>query len=404
MMWIWVVLVIVALLTGACAVAVLAVGRRAEPVFALLGLLAAVLAGYTVITIGARYQRLDALGYAVAMLGIGVAGGWMLAAALLGKTATEPAIPFITQDAPAEARTAVIVAASIEPACYSMPTTAATLKALGDQELVEPSLGTLPFLYLSQKSRYRAIGGTSPAAQELRRIAEQLSAALPQDRFAPARAVSYAGEGRLALAVAESVNAGFHSIVVVELTVGETLELAEAKREIDFLRLEQYGIQLFYTGQLSSFEGLVEMLVARVLGALDTPDSTGVALVGHGQSERHARLNPGFDQAENSFLNRIRMRLLEEGLPEQHVRIAWAEWDSPDVTSAVRHLAALGCRRVLVVPAVYCVDTTGTLLDLELAVRQARVDEEVSTVTLPSWRDDEMLIAELARCVEKMLV
>jgi hypothetical protein len=56
---------------------------------------------------------------------------------------------------------------------------------------------------------------------------------------------------------------------------------------------------------------------------------------------------------------------------------------------------------VLVVPAVFPLDTLALRLDLELAVRHARVNEGVSVVTLPGWRDDEAVVAELrARVIE----
>ncbi len=89
------------------------------------------------------------------------------------------------------------------------------------------------------------------------------------------------------------------------------------------------------------------------------------------------------------------MMLLERGVDAESVRVAWADWTTPDVASSVRHLVALGRRRVLVVPAVYPLDTLATRLDLEMAVRQARVNDDVSVVTLPGWRDDEAVIAEL---------
>ncbi len=401
-MWMWIALVIGALLTGAFMVAVLVSPRRAETVFILSGLLAAGVVGYLFTTIAAQYQRLDAIGYAAAVLALGLVGGWALTASLLEKTVPEHVLPAITIPPAEQARTAVVVTACVETSEYSVPSTAAILRDLDEEDLIRASLSSIPLLHFSQKSRYRAIGGTSPACQEVGRIADGLSAILSRDRFAPARVACCTRGNRLVDVVAGAVNEGFRAIVVVELSVGESLEAAEAKREVDALRLAQHGVTVSYTGQLCGSDALVEMLTDRVCRALETHESTGVALIGHGQTERHARLNPGFDEAENSFLNRLKVRLLEEGLPEQHVRIAWAEWDSPDVTSAVRHLAALGCRRVLIVPAVFCVDTMVTLLDLELAVRQARVDEEVSTVTLPAWGSDEALVAELARQVEAL--
>src|SRR5664279_2599182 len=88
-------------------------------------------------------------------------------------------------------------------------------------------------------------------------------------------------------------------------------------------------------------------------------------------------------------------KLAAQVVPEQSVRIAWADWRAPEVTGTVRHLAALGCRRIIVSPTCFPLDSITTLLDLQLAVRQARVDETVSIVTLPAWHDDPALVEEL---------
>ncbi|TLM97710.1 MAG: ferrochelatase, partial [Actinobacteria bacterium] len=103
------------------------------------------------------------------------------------------------------------------------------------------------------------------------------------------------------------------------------------------------------------------------------------------------------------FLSRVRALLVERGIPDRNVRVAWAEWRDPDVTSSVRHLAALGCRRVIVVPAVSPLDTLGTRLDLEISVRQARVSEGVTVVTLPAWKDDPAVIEELRAQVQRAI-
>jgi protoheme ferro-lyase len=96
------------------------------------------------------------------------------------------------------------------------------------------------------------------------------------------------------------------------------------------------------------------------------------------------------------------MLVSEAGIPTMNVRTAWAEWAQPDVTSAVRHLAALGCDRVLVSPAVFPFDCIATQLEIPLMVRQARVDS-VPVVMLPTWRDDEGVVGALARAAAAAL-
>ena len=96
------------------------------------------------------------------------------------------------------------------------------------------------------------------------------------------------------------------------------------------------------------------------------------------------------------------MILNDAGIPSANVRTAWAEWAQPDVTSAVRHLAALGCDRVLVSPAVFPFDCIATQLEIPLMVRQARV-ESVPVVMLPTWRDDEEVVGAIAQGAQASL-
>jgi hypothetical protein len=148
-------------------------------------------------------------------------------------------------------------------------------------------------------------------------------------------------------------------------------------------------------------EPLAQLVANRAMAVAGDLSVAGIVLVGQGQPDERSRDRRDFDEQEISFLNRVRMLLLERGLTDQNVRIAWADWRTPEVTGAVRHLAALGCRRVVVSPSCFVLDSITTLLDLQLAVRQARVDDTVNVVTLPAWHDDPALIEELRALVVK---
>ena len=154
-------------------------------------------------------------------------------------------------------------------------------------------------------------------------------------------------------------------------------------------------MRVVYADALWSSERIAALVASRVMAIAGDPSSTGVVLVGLGQPEERARSCGSFDEHETAFLNRVRMLLLERGLSETFVRLAWADWRAPDVTSAVRHLAALGCERLVVMPACFPLDTVETLLDLPLSVRQARVEDAISVVTMTAWSDDAGLVEEL---------
>jgi protoheme ferro-lyase len=397
MSYIWAVLLFSAVVAGASFVAVLVVRRHAEFMVAVAGVGSFGLAAYSLFAIATIYERADAVMYAFAFFAAGIVGGWSLASSLLDRLATKPTKLSAPATPPDDNEsTAVIVLSCTEPRVYDPTVTAGSLRTLSDEGMIEPSITTLPFMIFAQKTRYRAIGGTSPAAGELIAIAERLERALANSGVTRVDVAGCSGARELSARVLDAVEAGYRTVVVSALAVAESAHQSSAKQRTDALRLEALGVRILYAEGLGTADRLVEMLRDRVLATVADKSDTGVVLVGHGQPEARAKRYPRFDEEETAFLSRVRMSLIGSGVLERSIRVAWAEWRSPDVTSAVRHLAALGCRRVIVLPGAFAVDTIGTRLDLEMAVRQARVEDSVSVVTLPAWSDDEAVIGEMA--------
>lgn len=389
----WIALVAGALVTGGSIVGVLVLRRAAEPILGLGGLVAFAVSSSAFISLSAHYARADAVLYGFAFVVASVGGGYALASSLLDRLATRPrAVEPVRLDAAPSAGPAAVLVNCVEPAAYDPAATAAMLQSLTDEGLLDASMGALPFVFFAQKARYRAVGGASPAIGELSSLSERVAETLP------GWSVTYAacnGPDRLPERVAALARSGRSPIVVAQVSIGQTGHMAEAKRQTDALHLDQCDVELSYTDGLADADRVGALVAGRIMRSVDDAAATGVVLVGHGQPEDRSRANPEFDEDENRFLNRVRLLLNERGLSEGNVRVAWMEWRSPNITSAVRHLAALGCRRVIVSPSCYALDTIATRLDMEIAVRQARVDESIAVVTLPAWRDDPLLVEEL---------
>lgn len=396
---IWVAIVVGAIGTGASFVGILVARRSLEGPFAIIGLCFFVLCAWGFGAVTVEYDRLDAIIYAFVFAIAGIAGGYALVSTLLGWLASRartgtPSLPDTQFSDSGD--TAVLVLGEVDPPTYSPGATAAALEDLADEGLLRASIGVLPFLFMAQKTRYRAAGGASPAARQLDAVAEKVESLLSANEI-PSRveAAWCEGERSLAARVANVVTQGVKRIVVAEAVIAESLEVDIAKREVDALRLGDRGVCVTYAGPLWSSELIARLVTNRTLAVAGDLSAAGVVLVGQGQPEDRARDRRDFDEQETAFLNHVRMLLVEKGLGEQSVRIAWADWRTPEVTGTVRHLAALGCQRIVVAPACFPFDSITTTLDLQLAVRQARVDETVSVVTLPAWHDDPAFVEEL---------
>lgn len=404
---IWMALVVGAVGTGASFAGILVARRSLEGIMGLVGFASFVLCAWGFGGITLTYDRMDASIYAFLFAAAGIAGGYALVSTLSGWMAKRARggsshIPASLPDNPGTV--AVLVLGEVEPPTYSPTATAAALEDLADEGLLKASIGVLPFLFMSQKTRYRAAGGMSPAARQLDSVTERLRDLLSGHKTVGRLESAWCeGEHSLASRVAGEVARGFRSIVVAEAVIAESLEIDTAKRAVDALRLGDIGVSVTYAGPLWGSERIAHLVAERIMQVVGEVNAAGIVLVGQGQPEDRARDRRDFDSQETAFLNRVRMLLLEHSLTEQNVMIAWAEWRTPEVTSTVRHLAALGCKRIVVAPACFPFDSIATVLDLQLAVRQARVEDGVSVLTLPAWHDDPAFAEELSSDISGVL-
>jgi sirohydrochlorin ferrochelatase len=393
---IWLALVGGSVLMGASIVALLISERMLEPVSAVSILLGFAAAAWGFGQITTSYSGLDAVGYALFFGAAAVAGGYALASTLLAHLALRPIIPSLPDVLPlGDTTPAVVLLSELEPASYSARATAAALDDLAEEGLLEASMWVLPFLFMAQKTRYRAAGGTSPGPRELTGVAERLTLSLRPRGITHVETAACEGPHALSILVAAAARRGSRTIVVAEAFIAESIEVDRAKRAVDALRLEERGVTVSYTDPLGGSPLCASLVAAKTLAVAGDKASCGVVLVGQAQPVERSRIADTFDLQESGFLNQIRMLLIERGISEQRVHIAWADWRSPEVTGSVRHLAAQGCRTVVVVPACFPLDSITTMLDLPLSVRQARVDQSVQVLTLRAWHDDPGLVEAL---------
>jgi protoheme ferro-lyase len=383
-------------IAGAAFVGVLTLRRLHEPLMALAGALGTVLATVGIIRVAATLPYANAVIASVSLSLAAFAGGYGLASALLGTSRSRKRASDLPQADPGDRSIAVILIACIEPETYSTRITAVEIADLSDAGLPRATMGVTPFLFAAQKARYRAVGGTSPSANQARSIHEKLERVLENDGFAQVSLITCVNSDSLENAVREAITIGHTRIIVAPLAVAESHQVDRAMSRVDVLRPDGAGVRLAHTAPLWSSDPLAELVARRVWSARDEPERTGVALVLHGQPPGHEASHAGFDVEESAFANRVRMLLAERGIPEAQIRPCYAEWREPDVTETVRHLAAIGCTRVLIAPAVFPFECLVTLLDIPVAVRQARVDAHVTTVTLNAWGDDATVVDVLA--------
>lgn len=391
MISLWTAVFLGGLAVGASVVGLLVARRTREPLAFFLGIAGVVSGTWGVIEIVDSYRRFDLVAAAIGLSLASVGGGYALASSLLPYLTARRPTPSLPEHVEARTtRPAVLLLGCIEPPRYQPPAITDELDRLAQAGLPETTLGITPFLYAAQKARYRAMGGTSPSAQQAKAIAERLEVRL-RESVAFLRFVSCVGRDTLDRAVAEAASRGATDIVVATVSVAESYVADRAKAAVDLMRPEAHGLRVVYAPPLWGSETLTEYVADQIWRARDEPTATGVALVLHGQPDAWERSHASFDIQENSFAHRVRVLLSEKGIPQENIRLCYAEWRVPDITETVRHLAALGCRRVLICPATFPFESSVTLLDAQVAIRQARVEGHVNTVMLNAWGEDPIV-------------
>lgn len=391
----WITLVVAAFLGGACMVGVLVARRSAEPVFGAAALTAFMGGAWTFALLGEAYSRLDAMLYAAVFAVAAAAGGYSLASTLLGALSRSRRPVAAGEPASDTDLAALVIIGDDEPAQYNERSTATALDQLADEGLLDASIAILPFLFMAQKARYRASGGISRASRQLDSLAEHVEASLASSGFGAVGSASVQGDRGLEYAVASAVRRGYRRIVVAEAMIGNSLELDRGKRSVDALRLAEKGVHVAYTHVLADSDRIATLVASKIMAVATEASGTGVVLVGAAQPDARSKDRRDFDEQESAFLNRVRMNILDRGLAESHVRIAWSEWRTPDVTGAVRHLAAMGCFRIIIAPACFPLDTIQSTLDIQIAVRQARLDPSVAAITLTGYASDPAFAEEI---------
>lgn len=391
--FVWIALAICGLVTGAGIVGLLVLPQLMTPVPALACLASFAASVWLFGEISGEYQTVAGPLAAFVIMLAAVACGYALASTLLERLDRPNRV--VTLPSPTGSDTALIVLACAEPESYAPTLVAAELAELAEEGTVELGIGVTPFIFAAQKARYRAAGGKSPSRRQVGELVERLESSIDRTLYRRLDVAWCSGPGTLTERVAAASSAGCSRVVVLPLAVAESLEMHHAKQALDRAHPMDAGICVAYGAPLHGSEDIARLIARRIGAGIGNPATTGVALVAHAQPEAREQECSGFDVGETAFVNRVRMMVSEHGVPDQQIRVAWAEWREPGVSSTVRHLAALGCERILVSPACFPFESTVTRIDIPMGVKLARIDPMISVVTLSVWRDDPEVLDAL---------
>ncbi len=328
-------------------------------------------------------------------------GGYGLVAALLGYLKHEPEHVHLP-DPGNPPRILALLLAEVEPEKYEPAFAKHRLTEMAEAGVSGTNMIITPILFAALKARYRAAGGSSPELAQARSIVEKIEAMLDNDEFVGPLLVRCLDGTSLPNLVSAAAQSGYRGVVSAGVDVGESYGIDREKCGVDALRLDESDFPVVYAQPLWASDRLAEMVADRILAVATEPQRTGVALVLHGQPAKRERTHSVFDVHESAFANRIRLLITEAGIDSERIRLCWADWIEPGIATTVRHLAALDCARVLVVPCCHPFENLNTLLDFPVEIKRARVPDSVHVVQLSPWKDDPSLAGVLVEAIENV--
>lgn len=288
----------------------------------------------------------------------------------------------------------LIIIGWTEPQDYDLRAEIATHQALIETGALDLPSILMPLQLLARKSRYRAAGGHSPGARHLTRLADALATQTEPWGTQGVLGVCAMQPQALADAVRELAGAGCESIGVVVLGTSDAEEIDEQKRRLAPLGLRNAGVDIRFATPVLCDDRIARRLADRIISLTQDvpPASVGVVLVSAGSPEPWRHSHRAGSEEQNYFDQRVRMLLSEAGLDDRVIRQAWLDWQTPDVAEAARHVAALGCERIVVAPSTILLPTLYTAVDLERIVAMLRLPDGVEAITLSSPEPDESLV------------
>jgi protoheme ferro-lyase len=387
---------------GASVVAALVLPRTLSPISAVTAVGALYLSLTSFGSIANRYDTGKAIGFAVVVFIAGIAVGYAIGASSLAYLQRRPRR--ITLRPSGGDLDGIVLVGCCDPERYSPAAIALRQDLLINDAELEVPVSAIPFIFMAEKARYRSIGGRSPGPASARRLATRL---LDRPELAAARLeLAWCYEpGSLARAVARVHDAGANRVAMVPLGLPVSAQLDAAVAHLGEVMRDSAEPAVRMAPTVWHDRVLPERMAERIIAATAGMElrDVGVVLVGQGVPPVWERRYAEAAEAETYFNQRVRTQLGEAGIDEQHVRMCWIDWQAPDVTESARHLAALGCTRVIVAPSTIALPTLETALDLGHALAMARVPNDVQLVTLQPWGDDDGFVEAVARSARAAL-
>jgi protoheme ferro-lyase len=323
--------------------------------------------------------------------------GYLSATLFYLAQAEEGNLPAITraEGDPGDGHTAILYFTHGEPPAYSPMPWIETFHELDKDGVSFVPWPFRPFFLSNVRREYLAIGGS--AHNKVHQIMlHSLLLSMPEEamrgtRFYQAFLDSPPRPDEMAI---QAINEGASKLIVLPVFLTDSSHTIAGFEMIEALAIEKFGVSVCAAKPLWDTDALQQMFVARADAHLDGVDKArvGILLVGHGQPDDWDAFYPTQTEQENEFRNQVRERLIQAGYLPDNILLAWMEFKTPKITTAVQQLATQGVERILVFSSSISADSIHSDIQVPESVEAADLPDDVQVVNMGAWGNSPLVI------------
>jgi sirohydrochlorin ferrochelatase len=350
------------------------------------------------------YRGLQRIGAAGVALGSFLAGYTVMTKRFLAREDERP-VPEIARakDDPGLGHTAVVYFTHGEPETYDPIGWINQFQEFDEQGIRFVPLLARPWFVYQLRNKYLRVGKSGH-----RQMHQQMLARLEQAYRAEGDSTTrfylsfLDDDPRPDAAVIQALNDGASRIIVSEVFLTVSNHTAEGKELIEDLGIEDYGVDIRYTGPLWQSETLKRMFVERANRYVDgtEKDKVGILLVGHGQPDEWDREWYTETQQEIAFRESVLDLLEGDGFKRENLSLAWMEFKEPEPADKVQEFASNGASKLLYFSAAISADALHSQYDVPALVEQAKVPPDFEMINLGAWNDDPLVIQAIKERID----
>ncbi len=320
----------------------------------------------------------------------------------------ERPLPVITRtkDDPGLGHTAVVYFTHGEPETYDPIGWINQFREFDEQKIPFVPLLVRPLFAYNLRKKYLAVGRSNHRQTHMRMIRMLEEAHRAEGDTMTRFYLCFLDDNpRPDAAAIQALNDGASRIVVAEVFLTLSNHTAEGEHQIKSLKLEDYGVEVRYTGPLWDSDTLKRMFVQRANAYVDGVDKSqiGILLVGHGQPDEWDVEWPTETEQEMGFRQDVLQRLALDGFKPEHLSLAWMEFKEPKPAPKVEEFARNGVKKLLYFSAAISADALHSQIDVPELIEKARVPADFPMLNLGAWNDDPLVIQAIKERIDTQM-